>query len=53
MLIRDLQSIITATNTIIQDMGCDNPEHQKKIEELQAAMQKVKDLVDGMEECRA
>ncbi len=51
MNITDLKSIIGPLNYLVQNMGCDIPEHQTKIKELQAAMQKVKDLVDGMEEC--
>ncbi len=53
MIMRDLQPIITSVNSIIQDIKYSNPERQKKIQELQVAMQKVKDLVDGMEECQA
>ncbi len=53
MDIKDLKTLITAVNNLISFLGCDKPEHQKNIQELQAAMQKVKDLVDGMEECQA
>lgn len=42
--------MLTALNYVIADLKCSNPEHQKQIKELQAAMQHVKDLADGMVE---
>ena len=45
-----LRDILTSVNYLISVMKCSNPEHQKQIEELQAAMQHVKDLADRMQE---
>lgn len=50
MDMKSLRDMLTAVNHFIADMKCSNPEHQKQIEELQAAMQHVKDLADRMQE---
>jgi len=50
MNLEDLRALLYAVNDLVSGLGCSDPEHQKKIEELQAAMQHVKDLADGMVE---
>lgn len=45
---KSLRDMLTALNHVIADLKCSNPKHQKQMEELQAAMQNVKDLADRM-----
>ncbi len=49
LYLENIKGMVEILHKLVAMMGCSNPEHQKKIEDLQAAIQNVRDVLARMD----